>query len=593
MRLSSEQEAAITAPGPRVLVRACPGAGKTEVLTARLAREVERAGVERVAAVTFTRKAAEEMRARLAVRLGAEAVEVRIGTIHSLCLEVVRRLTGVSPELAGEAVRRRALAEAAGVTGTDPRRVAARITRAKAAGHTRDPLVQVYQEALEGAWDFDDLLLGARRLLAAGGWDGVLPWKHLLVDEAQDLNPIQVEVLRLLAGRPGATVFMVGDPDQAIYGFRGADPGLLEGFPWTTRRSLAVNWRSRRLLVERAVRLASRRYVPAREEAGRLEWHQARDREEELAWLVERIGREARPWEVAVLLRTNAEALRVAAALREAGVPVLDQEGLSSAERFEGLRALVATLAAPRAVDRDTFFLAARTACVYLGASWRTAVEAAAADGGGDLWEATRAPMPRRWMVWRGAEFRRLVGRLWEGYRRTRNVQAVLAEMVGYLERTPEARFDLDEEEKVEFLRLAEGVRSLRALARKLARLAERSRSGVRVMTVHAAKGLEFPVVYVPFLDQGSYPHRLAEDEAEERRLLYVALTRAKDRLVTSWTRGRRSPFLARLGLPPVDRRRFLWLFTRRVEVASGHEGQGLEEFGPGGAGEVELARAA
>jgi superfamily I DNA/RNA helicase len=165
--------------------------------------------------------------------------------------------------------------------------------------------------------------------------------------------------------------------------------------------------------------------------------------------------------------------------------------------------------------------------------------------------------------------------------------------MVGYLERTPEARFDLDEEEKVEFLRLAEGVRSLRALARKLARLAERSRSGVRVMTVHAAKGLEFPVVYVPFLDQGSYPHRLAEDEAEERRLLYVALTRAKDRLVTSWTRGRRSPFLARLGLPPVDRRRFLWLFTRRVEVASGHEGQGLEEFGPGGAGEVELARAA
>jgi len=111
MRLSSEQEAAITAPGPRVLVRACPGAGKTEVLTARLAREVERAGVERVAAVTFTRKAAEEMRARLAVRLGAEAVEVRIGTIHSLCLEVVRRLTGVSPELAGEAVRRKALAE--------------------------------------------------------------------------------------------------------------------------------------------------------------------------------------------------------------------------------------------------------------------------------------------------------------------------------------------------------------------------------------------------------------------------------------------------------------------------------------------------
>ena len=579
MDFSPEQHKAIVSTEPRLLVSACPGAGKTTVLIERLARMIRELGIDPkiIVAMTFTTRAAAEMRTRLLAKVGEKAKEVRFGTIHSVCLEIVRRLGGSSPDLVDPAKIRQVLEHTAEIAGITPAEVSARITLSRARNQ-ETALTKVYQEELRasGLWDFDDLLTGARRLLLASAKTKKLPWLHIMVDEGQDLNPVQRDIVAAMTDRAGATLFIVGDPDQAIYGFRGADHRLLtNGFDSMSSLRLSQNWRSGSIVVKRASRLATASFLPARDRIGRVEWFQAGTPEEELNRLVAQIKGEPELNDVAVLARTNGQALGVAMALREAGVSVLDEDNVLDLERYRGLKALIAVVNDLKTAGAQDFFMAARVADKYLGKSFKEALEAVAAQKGLCPWEALDRPLPRKWMERGAREFKALVLNLRETHKRTQDVQVVLREAA--VKTNFLARFDMEEEDLVAILRLATGKRNIPDFLRAMTDFTTSMEDGVRVITVHRAKGLEFPVVYLPSLNVGTFPHRRAESSSEERRLLYVAVTRAKDKLVLSWAKDRPSPFLADLGLPPTETKKVLWFFTEQVPVPSGAEGELLQ----------------
>lgn len=581
MELSPQQLSAIRSQAPFLSVHACPGAGKTTILTEKLVRIAsDSRRASHTAAVTFTRNAAEEMQARLIAKAGKQAEDVRVGTVHSLCMEIVRRLSGVRPEIADDDRRRKALKAAGEVTGFSPKQVEQRVTRQKATGTVTDPVVEVYQDEMQGAWDFDDILIAALKLLSENGWEKRLPWRHFLVDEAQDLNPIQAEILGKLLSAPKATLFAVGDPDQAIYGFRGVDPNIFRSLPGEQLR-LDVNWRSGDVVVDRCARLASTPYRPGLGIKGRLEWYEAASTEEEIQRLVSLIQGEPRRRDVAVLTRTNSEGMRIAMALRAAGVEILDRGNILELDRYKGLAALLSVAAGPKQASLDEFLEAAGLACKYLRSrQFQREMKAAMVNGAESPWEASKGNFSKGWMTARAAWFRRFVGSVIGMAQRDKNFQVVTREAVVALSNTEWASIGrVEENELAGLLRLAERKKSLRQVARALRDVAKSKEDGVRIMTVHAAKGLEAPSVYVPFINQGSFPHSLAEDQGEERRLLFVALTRARERLAVSWTRAERSPFLQALGLPPTTRKRFLWFFHRKVKEPAGSVGQGFEDI--------------
>lgn len=591
---TDEQKVAIYSSDPRLLVSACPGSGKTTVLTERLAHMIRDGWYKRlpdgspayldrgyanpssVLAMTFTRKAAAEMQARLVAKVGERATKVRVCTIHSACLEIIRQLHICPLTLATDDQRALALEIAAEKAGILPREASSRITLHKAHG-SMDNLVEHYDQELKriGLCDFDDLLLMARHLLeTTPSWQSRLPWVHILVDEAQDLNPVQRDIITILAGRPGATLFVVGDSDQAIYGFRGADPHLFLAFEGVGKLRLSRNWRSGACLVSRAARLASESFLPLKVDPGRLEWFSAQDPQDELNQLVAKVKEEPVPKDVAILVRTNSMAINVAVALRQGGVQVLDEDRLLELSKYRNLAALLEMVNDPEAINPKTFFKACQVADRFLGRSFAEALVALARANNVTLWRAMDLELPKRWMSHGVKRVKQLVATLDSIFKRTKDVQVLIREaaiLSGWLE-----RFIMDTDDLVPLIRLAAGKQSIRAFLHAFNSFATSTEDGVRVLTAHRSKGLEFPRVYLPFVNLGIYPHHRSNDHKEERRLLYVAITRAKERLTISWTSNRPSPFLADLGLPPVKSKRVLWLFTKKEVISQGFEGEEL-----------------
>ena len=600
--------------GP-MLVLAGAGSGKTRVLTARIARLIESEGVpaDRIFAVTFTNKAAGEMRERVGRLLGREPTGLWIGTFHALSARLLRReaerlgftrqFTIYDEDDQQRLIRRLMDEHDISTRAFAPRAVQSRISAAKnrmqdpaelAAASTFDPMgraaAQVYAAlgpALRAAnaMDFDDLLLHPLALFRdhpdrRAWWAG--RFAFVLADEFQDTNRAQYQLLRQL-GAHGNT-FAVGDDDQSIYGWRGAHVGnmrdFLADFPGAETVRLEQNYRSTQVVLDAANAVIA-------ENRGRLgkTLHATRrggepvtllaaaDERDEAEWIVgelrERSARgDWRPGEMAVLYRTNAQSRALEEAFRRAGVPYRIVGAISFYDRMEvkDLLAYLRLVANP--ADAEAFLRAVGVPKRGLGdASLAVLVEAArrwnrtlletAADA-----ERIEGLRPNVRQAFGG--FARFILELREqgaGWAPAQLIEQ-LCEALDYeshlLKEGPEGP---DRWENVRELvaaaaewsevvddAAAEGTPLERFLAdaalQSSADTSAGAEEGVTLMTLHTAKGLEWRVVVLAGMEDGLFPLARAEEQEdgleEERRLCYVGITRAMDKLYLTWARSRR-----------------------------------------------------
>ena len=564
-----------------MVVLAGPGAGKTRTLIQRIAYLL-RDGVvpESITAITFTHRAADELRQRLAGAADQAARRVWVGTFHRFCLELLTTARQKSPVDPGRTGSRGRLGRTC-AAGQEGRRGAAgepasQISLLKSRGiHHDSPAVPAsiaetyrgYQARLTEmeAYDYDDLLLAVLDLIRA---DETIDQaarqltRHLLVDEFQDVNEVQYHLIRLLAG-DGAGLFVIGDPDQAIYGFRGASNRffgqLTADFPAASTFRLGVNYRATAAIVRTAGLFAAESQPVAIRPGGQRPRYvsstgtraEARAVVKEIGRLLggaemlaadrqsgKRLARTFSLGEIAVLFRTGRQGEPIEEALLAEGIPY----------RILGRRALLAapgvreTLDLLRYIDRPTdlrFALALRGSRFAPGDAALRQIRAFA--------RAHECPLDAA-----AAELMR-AGQF---------TIALHERIQGFLEFTAELRTMSSTKPAAALIRHAvpedEGPsRPLLQLARAagdpmlaefLARLAtgqeadherreDRARpgEGVTLLTMHAAKGLEFPAVIIAGLADGIVPWRGAETEeelAEERRLFYVGLTRAAEALI-------------------------------------------------------------
>ncbi len=588
--LTPEQQAAVEAEEGPVVVAAGPGTGKTLVLTLRAVRLVREHGVpaQTIMAVTFTNRAAHEMLRRVRDMLPElQEVGVRVGTFHRMALELLwEHGKGEERALIDEA-EARSLVETVLREGKHRVRLADAcdaISRAKGGNALREALqgssevgsiMREYQNRLRTLRlrDYDDILLDAVALLESDA--GVLEEVrrravHLMVDEFQDVNAVQYRFVRLIAGT-GRNLFVIGDPDQAIYGFRGADPRhfrqLLEDFPGAQLIRLETNHRS-----TGAILGAARAVIEA--EPGRLGLALLATREagarvrllavesevaegiavaQEIVRQVggtDLIGASARAGrsfgDFAVLFRTGRQADAVEACLQKEGLPcrVVGQKGFLDAAPVRD--ALAFLRCALRPEDDYRLLCALRSFGAEAGAL--KAAQARQAEAGEALVDALRFVAQSR-----GGEevrgFLRAVERFRDLARTGRPEEVVgawqeafgvsedpdvgrLLEVCGRYDTVEEMMRDvlLGQEADCERQRMVDPLRGRAALRGE----------AVTLMTLHAAKGLEFPVVFIVGAEDGLIPFRDRDaDLSEERRLLYVGITRGRDEVILTAVRRR------------------------------------------------------
>lgn len=612
--LNAEQRAAVTAPISPVLVRAGAGSGKTRVLTLRIAYLIEQHAVDpkHILALTFTNKAAKEMRVRLRTLLGNRTRGLTTGTFHAVCARLLRS------EIAGRighytkdftiyaADEQLQLGTAALEAATErppmllePNEVLRRISRAKSrlltpklmARFSPDPVDRFvagcyrhYQRALEraNAVDFDDLILLTHRLLTEH--PDVLEtyqeqWQHVLVDEYQDTDASQHALVELLS-RPvhGRTrsLFAVGDAMQAIYGFRNADHTIItrftNDFPDATVIELATNYRSRQSILDAAYAIIrhSKAVPPMALRAAAsprpgerclviLDAKDGRDEAEQIARGINELSKQGRQFrEMAVLYRTKHMSRAIEAALRHARIPYDVRGSTGFYDRAVVRDALAYLRAINNPADNLSLIRIANLPARGLGAQSLAAISTFAAQNSVSLSEALSRPeIIKQLPAKAAAGAHTLAGLLarWRHFARTfppDNLLTDVLEHSGYVaslenrlkpEELPDARAHLQE------LVLAAGEHDdISSFLQEVALLTsvddkDDDRDRVQLLTIHAAKGLEWPIVFVAGLEEGTLPHErslgMPEGVEEERRLCYVALTRAGERLFLSWAVGR------------------------------------------------------
>jgi DNA helicase-2/ATP-dependent DNA helicase PcrA len=582
--LNDRQREAVTTRTVPLAILAGAGSGKTRVLTRRIAWLAAEGVLEarHVLAVTFTRKAAGELSDRLAA-LGVRR-EVTSGTFHGLALAQLRRRWRDRGEAVPALLERKSkiLAPLLGggpAVGAEAAEVAGEIEWAKArlivpegyeaavaaAGRAtpRPPaeLASLYgryetEKARRGVVDFDDLLWRlADALETDAEFAAVVRWRHrhLFVDEFQDVNAAQFRLIRLWLG-DRRDLCVVGDDDQAVYGFTGADAGYLvhfaRHFPGAGVVRLEENYRStpQVLAAAHAVLPGGRRKKPLRPTVADgpvpaiTAYASDREEAEAVARALQAAHQPGAPWSgTAVLYRTNAQSAPLEAALRAAGVPYR----VRGAARFLDRPAVAGALDELRRA-------AAAAPGLPLRAHLASLLEWAEEGGGGDSADRDRRE----------------------------HVDALVRLGHEYLAAEEDAA-----DGRVAASGTTGGAPSAAGfVAYLLTVLAEEDPTGadaVELLTFHKAKGLEWPVVFVTGLERGLVPIAYAETPAalaEERRLLYVALTRAEQQLHLSWAKRRT------LGGREMTRQASPYLAS--VEAA-------LAAFAPGGDGDWQGAVAA
>jgi DNA helicase-2/ATP-dependent DNA helicase PcrA len=598
--LNPQQREAVTHTEGPLLIVAGAGSGKTRVIVHRLAYILARrlAPPDEVVAVTFTNKAAGEMKERVDRLVGADHGGAQVSTFHSWCLRLLRRHAGRlgygTDFLIYDDTDQKALIKeiCASLSIDDqafpPRLFRRRISDAKNRGLDPDRLdnarsgyqddltakvYRAYQEKLRSnnAMDFDDLIGQALALLdddeeVREEISGRA--RYLMVDEYQDTNTPQYRLIRRLAGTHG-NVCAVGDPDQSIYRFRFADISNIlsfeRDFEGTRLIKLEQNYRSTGNILEAASSVVRHNHGRIDKElwsespAGEpLELLVAADQRHEAERVVARIralGSEFEPDDITLLYRTNAQSRSFEEALTRAGMPYIIVGGTRFYDRRE-IRDLLAYL---RAIvnPRDDVGLRriANVPARDIGKTTLETVLGLARREGLMLEEAMRRAIDERQVSTRPARalrgFLELMGEL-----RREAAERTPSALLHYVIRR--TRFDahlqatspVDAEGRIENLEELAGAMAtydgmedgLRAFLDRTALLSEtenaKGSAGVRMMTLHAAKGLEFPVVFIVGVEEELCPHVRAleehDDMEEERRLFYVGMTRAQKRLLLS-----------------------------------------------------------
>jgi len=614
--LNPEQRRAVEATEGPLLVLAGAGSGKTRVLTHRIAYLIGTCGIppESILAVTFTNKAAGEMRERVQKLLGPGAEGVLLATFHSTCVRILRRDIGhlgfsrgfaIYDQADGlgvvkEALRRHGLDPKL----EDPRGMAWRIDQWKNAGvsaakafdQAMDFEVQraaeiyaSYQRLLAdaNALDFGDLLLCTTELFDR--FPDVLAyyrrrWQYVLVDEYQDTNRVQYELVQQIAGEH-RNLCVVGDPDQSIYAWRGADIRNIldfeDDYPDARVVRLERNYRSTRPILEGASGVIghNRARKPKalftdREGGERIEVYEAPDDRDEARYVVRRILGVAREQgrrygDFAVFYRTNAQSRSFEEELLRAEVPYVVVGGVRFYDRAEVKDALAYLRLLLNPADAAALRRIVNKPARGIGRTTLERAEALATERGTSLLEGLRGLAGEEGALRTAGRVRRffdLLGALGERVSGASVADAIalVLERTGYAEAlekegTPEAEGRL--ENLRELLAAAEdfarddrgGEADDRSeIERFLEQVAlvsdidayDRREDCVSLMTAHTAKGLEFPVVFVVGLEEGIFPHsgsmRDERGVEEERRLCYVAMTRAMERLMLTHARERR-----------------------------------------------------
>ncbi len=615
-----QQDAVLHGEGP-LLILAGAGSGKTRVITHRIAHLIRDRGVHptQILAVTFTNKAAREMRARVEQLLRRDCRSLWIMTFHAACARILRRHiarlgygsnyviydTGDQKRLIRSCLKELNISEKL----CSPDAVLSRISRAKnaliapeayreaarpfgAEAKTAE-LYGHYQQRLRenNGVDFDDLLCLTVRLLETEEDVGECygrQFAHILIDEYQDTNHAQYRLIQLLA-RNHQNICVVGDDDQGIYSWRGADIGNIlsfrEDYPGLKVVHLEQNYRSTQTIlsaawhvVQQNVEREPKRLWTDNGDGEPIEYYEADNETGEAEFVCRRALalRDAggRLSEMAVFYRTNAQSRALEEAMRNYNLPFRVLGGLRFYDRKEirDLLAYLRVVVNPR--DSVNLLRIINVPARGIGATTLGRVTAFAGEESVTFLEALEqivrsdriTKRPRREI----ARFLELMGEL-GGMHAALPPSELLAELdkriayskalqaspdptdAGRLENVQELYSALREFEETSEEATLEAFLTSVALITD-ADQADSTEGALTLMTLHSAKGLEFPVVFVTGMEEGIFPHaislRAPSGLEEERRLCYVGLTRAKEKLILSSAASRRMQGSYRASIP-------------------------------------------